>query len=1659
MPGRNTPDDPGGSSPAFPPNSPNQSFTDGEGLPAPRHPSGRRTPGGDPVVPPPVNSNTTVVNTRKVVTVERQISFSSTVLDNTVGVAMGDGRKQVLKCCYRRRTNQKIYLAYLIGAGEIGAVNDILINGDPISEYTSKGWISFVTVNLGDGSPPPTFMTGHPDWNATDDAVFAAHSFIAFQLNIRDNYGYQAAEIPGTLNVEATPTGRIVDDLRGGPDLSSRNPVVLAHWVMRNGRHWPASKLDAASWTAAADVCDEVIAADSSTRYTFDKLVENRDPARVVQNLLQHARAHMYTDAEGNVRLWQESAPEEIGNFTTSAGSDVIVGSGPGAPMPAVGDFVFVGTETRKVLAVAAPNVTVHKEMSSSGLVEVFRIGDFELGLSDWISPPTPSARNPFTVPEAVNVRFADPEVRGQHDYTYPTTGSPERRLEATYDGCTVPGMAARIAKHLFQIEIYEHITLTARAGGRAAPLEPGDRIVISDEAALEYFPVTVLDPVTNELGGGVSLRLKQFAIEPYSGPRITHTIPAHIDPNETDPADPPTDATKTFGELGNWDLGNLIPDPDNLDTGWSSNGCTVNYVPGTPTGSTIISNTAGSDCYNRITVSGLDPTGEVFVSFLAKSSDAANDWIVGYTIAGHVGLNGYADIVQDGKWHRYTIRANVGVSSHGIKIWTDDTSAGDLEIKRFRIRPWTFNPSLSLYERSDWTPHAGAGTTVARHVARSAVSGQVVGTAGPAAEDLEIRTFTFGLGTDPGERGGISKLPPSTSAPTGEFDMFVRGFDGIEYSFPDPSSYYTEEREVTQTLEETFDVNPSTRAIGRAVTWDGSTHRYEEIPPDISALTGYPTGFPDSARAGSEMSFTKSTRTFAFKLTGGAITVYLQGRPIEISFDLSVVLPDVTGTVFVYMDSSGVLQHTTVWDRETMLIENVYLAAVYLDGSSPKDAIYIGDERHRFMEPESHFYIHSRWGAYIESGFALGDLTTDASGNLDSHATLSVASGILRDEDLTHSFPGAASPAPMIGFYLSGATPEMVAIPSTGAPWHKATSRAYFNELSGGTWGLTEIGSNNNYLCSHLVAINETDDSKIVGWIMGQVEYGTRNAARDGAAAEAASILSLLPTEEISFIGTLIGKTSAGMSNTWAVANQTVDADGTQYIDWTQTELARGNPPTSHGALSDRDLPNSHPDDAIAISGTFTDWLAGAADVSDALAILDGLAGGFTSGSQNFDGNSFLTYKSHDGVSRLDIQAFYFHEDYLAIGQHTPSLSYLDEIRLWSPTNLHNNTQLGGRVLADTSAVHLVSINSSDNSVWGQVGQDNYWFGFQKNPFYFDGDAGDAILSVAGKGTSADVLLTDSNKNLLFNTNQYLNANNLFLYGTETGAAQRKIIGINTSNQVQIASTSSNVSIQTAGFIYANGTFIISNGYVRVQNGQYYAALDSGGLERTLAQLNTSNVVILGNLSNQMELHSAGNIKMAGLYMTFPNNRSIRCLEAGGTSRVAFVMNTSDQIKVGNTANELRFESDGGIAVGGNDLDNAGAIDTSHVRSVRSKSLTSGVSTEFARAFFDAAPDAGGILFFYEVEVIDGSTNQQIESGMVNFSQRRGTVSRIGAGLKFGNQQLMSAGTLSVSFSFGGSGADHGRLKINATTSLLAPTIKVHFTAIGNSDKNITWS
>lgn len=292
--------------------------------------------------------------------------------------------------------------------------------------------------------------------------------------------------------------------------------------------------------------------------------------------------------------------------------------------------------------------------------------------------------------------------------------------------------------------------------------------------------------------------------------------------------------------------------------------------------------------------------------------------------------------------------------------------------------------------------------------------------------------------------------------------------------------------------LTDTVITNPQP---GQYLQYDG-TQWVNGVSP-----TGEPLGHAD--RTTSEISFDTGSLTFSIgpKSPATEFVVWVGGIKYTYATTQSVTIPDTTGLYYFYFNLSGVLAYKTTYFNWPVEAPTAYL---YWNATTSQ-AIFFADERHGIvLDWQTHEYLHRTRGAAFAAGFGIYGVDISGDGTSDTHVQFSLQNGTFFDEDLQVDIVDSAtptantweqelSPATIPLYYLIGT--EWTRDNASTNPIKKGTTFAYYNELSGGNWQLSEV-ANGAYVISWIVATNQLNTPVIA--IMGQGEYTNIGDAED---------------------------------------------------------------------------------------------------------------------------------------------------------------------------------------------------------------------------------------------------------------------------------------------------------------------------------------------------------------------------------------------------------------------------------------------------------------------------------------------------------------------------------------------------------------------------------
>lgn len=318
-----------------------------------------------------------------------------------------------------------------------------------------------------------------------------------------------------------------------------------------------------------------------------------------------------------------------------------------------------------------------------------------------------------------------------------------------------------------------------------------------------------------------------------------------------------------------------------------------------------------------------------------------------------------------------------------------------------------------------------------------------------------------------------------------------------------------------------------------------------------LGGVTNDPTGFPvtsdGSPDTDSTISFDNTSRTLTINKVLTQFTFYYKGHAYTKDSAQTATITDTEGLWYFYFDLNGTLQSTQSF-TSSLITSNILVAAGYWDADN-NTMLLLSDERHQCgMDGYTHLHLHNSLGTRFVSGLALGNFSI-GDGSSNTHAQFSFATGVIRDEDLTHTLTAVNSTTGIGIYYRSGAAGNWRRTTQTGySAKTTGTGRLAYNQYTGGAWQLTEV-TDNRYVLYHIFATNGFTDQFIS--VMGQTQYTTITAARTGAATEINSInLNGLPTKEFKPIGTVIFQTKD--TYTSAIKARVVLTDlSANYVDF----------------------------------------------------------------------------------------------------------------------------------------------------------------------------------------------------------------------------------------------------------------------------------------------------------------------------------------------------------------------------------------------------------------------------------------------------------------------------------------------------------------------------
>jgi len=244
-------------------------------------------------------------------------------------------------------------------------------------------------------------------------------------------------------------------------------------------------------------------------------------------------------------------------------------------------------------------------------------------------------------------------------------------------------------------------------------------------------------------------------------------------------------------------------------------------------------------------------------------------------------------------------------------------------------------------------------------------------------------------------------------------------------------------------------------------------------------------------------------------------------------------VIPDiVSGEHYFYMDATGL---NYMLESAATIFRDYAVCAFAYGNATTGEKVIFANERHGIkMDGDTHVWAHLTQGTQYISGFGISGLAVGSS------TYTQVDGGWIKDEDI-NILPGISTNTPF--WYMDGDAWRGVA---DGLDLAYITNiRPNYNEYTGATWKLTEIGLG-KYTLVHIFATNDSEFPVVK--VLGQNEFLNAADAKDAALIELKQLFLVgLPALEFVPLYSIILNSSG---------NLTLTGSGDLYVDWRQTDI-----------------------------------------------------------------------------------------------------------------------------------------------------------------------------------------------------------------------------------------------------------------------------------------------------------------------------------------------------------------------------------------------------------------------------------------------------------------------------------------------------------------------
>lgn len=342
------------------------------------------------------------------------------------------------------------------------------------------------------------------------------------------------------------------------------------------------------------------------------------------------------------------------------------------------------------------------------------------------------------------------------------------------------------------------------------------------------------------------------------------------------------------------------------------------------------------------------------------------------------------------------------------------------------------------------------------------------------------------------------------------------------------------------------------------------------------------PSGFPNTTDTTIAVVDSGADLTFTLAPVGASFDVWLFGDKFTKTTE-TVLLPDgVDAVYYIYYDAAGVLSYTTNsiqplgFDWPTQ----VPVAIVFRNATAADLALF--DTRHGLsMDWATRGYLHRTRGSQYVSGLVLSGYTLSPGAPADTDNTWGLSTGTIANEDLVYTIPAVTDEGTYTTIYKSGtASFSSSGSFGTAVPFAVSGSDIAYNLNTAGSYSLAPV-PNGEFINYYIFVTGSATAGYQVFAFPEETTYATQ------ALATAATIASPFTPGGFAFSEFFMRyRVTYQRSNAYTSTGRCRTVAVTQITN-SQTLITSGSTPTSHNALSGRDVPDVHPASSVTFTPT----------------------------------------------------------------------------------------------------------------------------------------------------------------------------------------------------------------------------------------------------------------------------------------------------------------------------------------------------------------------------------------------------------------------------------------------------------------------------------------